>query len=175
MLIRGRDPSGKVKYANVTESGDLKVQLSGTKSEVQVLANAATVAPGAFLQFTIETLGADEIWVGVMTDKAPWSVFGTSLPWHNNAPGRAGYDVFYPRRINVQHTYMGYREYATSLLMNTTFGWPELEHGGLPLVQSFGEAMLFTGGYPDEVGIAYENLHETDNATVTLRLLRRWK
>ena len=28
MIIKGKDPSGKVKYANVTESGDLRVQLS---------------------------------------------------------------------------------------------------------------------------------------------------
>jgi hypothetical protein len=30
VLILGKDPLGKAKYANVTESGDLKVQLSGT-------------------------------------------------------------------------------------------------------------------------------------------------
>ena len=30
VLIQGKDPLGKAKYANVTESGDLKVQLSGT-------------------------------------------------------------------------------------------------------------------------------------------------
>ena len=28
--ILGKDPLGKAKYANVTESGDLRVQLSGT-------------------------------------------------------------------------------------------------------------------------------------------------
>ena len=31
VLIQGKDPLGKAKYANVTESGDLRVQLSGTK------------------------------------------------------------------------------------------------------------------------------------------------
>ena len=31
--ILGKDPSGKAKYANVTESGDLRVQLSGTMTE----------------------------------------------------------------------------------------------------------------------------------------------
>ena len=31
VLIQGKDQLGKAKYANVTESGDLKVQLSGTK------------------------------------------------------------------------------------------------------------------------------------------------
>ena len=33
MIIKGKDPSGKVKYANVTESGDLRVQPSGTIKE----------------------------------------------------------------------------------------------------------------------------------------------
>ena len=32
--ILGKDPLGKAKYANVTESGDLKVQLSGTIMEL---------------------------------------------------------------------------------------------------------------------------------------------
>jgi hypothetical protein len=32
--ILGKDPLGKAKYANVTESGDLRVQLSGTKVEL---------------------------------------------------------------------------------------------------------------------------------------------
>ena len=32
--ILGKDPLGEAKYANVTESGDLKVQLSGTKVEL---------------------------------------------------------------------------------------------------------------------------------------------
>ena len=30
LLIQGEDPSGKAKYVNVAESGDLRVQLSGT-------------------------------------------------------------------------------------------------------------------------------------------------
>jgi len=32
--ILGKDPLGEAKYANVTESGDLKVQLSGTLTEL---------------------------------------------------------------------------------------------------------------------------------------------
>jgi len=32
--ILGKDPLGKAKYANVTESGDLRVQLSGTIMEL---------------------------------------------------------------------------------------------------------------------------------------------
>jgi hypothetical protein len=30
--IQGKDPLGKAKYANVTESGDLRVQLSAKES-----------------------------------------------------------------------------------------------------------------------------------------------
>ena len=35
--ILGKDPLGKAKYANVTESGDLRVQLSGTIESHQVM------------------------------------------------------------------------------------------------------------------------------------------
>jgi hypothetical protein len=41
--ILGKDPLGKAKYANVTESGDLKVQLSGTIPEVINYYNNQTV------------------------------------------------------------------------------------------------------------------------------------
>jgi hypothetical protein len=37
--IQGKDPLGKAKYANVTESGDLKVQLSGNDVVIGLLAD----------------------------------------------------------------------------------------------------------------------------------------
>ena len=37
--ILGKDPLGKAKYANVTESGDLRVQLSGTIVEIVYSSN----------------------------------------------------------------------------------------------------------------------------------------
>jgi len=47
MLIQGKDPSGKVIYANVTESGDLRVQLSGTTVEQGEVARDVIVTPGS--------------------------------------------------------------------------------------------------------------------------------
>lgn len=44
--ILGKDPLGKAKYANVTESGDLRVQLSGTDVEF-VSHDATSTDPGA--------------------------------------------------------------------------------------------------------------------------------
>ena len=43
--IQGKDPLGKAKYANVTESGDLRVQLSGTIVEIGLLADRPTATP----------------------------------------------------------------------------------------------------------------------------------
>jgi hypothetical protein len=37
--ILGKDPLGKAKYANVTESGDLRVQLSGNDVVIGLLAD----------------------------------------------------------------------------------------------------------------------------------------
>jgi hypothetical protein len=43
--ILGKDPLGKAKYANVTESGDLRVQLSGNIVELGLLADRPTATP----------------------------------------------------------------------------------------------------------------------------------
>lgn len=42
--IQGKDPLGKAKYANVTESGDLRVQLSGTIVELAAFTNLRVTA-----------------------------------------------------------------------------------------------------------------------------------
>lgn len=45
--IQGKDPLGKAKYANVTESGDLRVQLSGTIPEPSINADTTLfIEPG---------------------------------------------------------------------------------------------------------------------------------
>ena len=49
VLIQGKDQLGKARYVNVTESGDLRVQLSGTMVASGLLANrplASAVPPG---------------------------------------------------------------------------------------------------------------------------------
>jgi len=48
--ILGKDPLGKAKYANVTESGDLGVQLSGRIAERLYFAEDVTVTAGSALQ-----------------------------------------------------------------------------------------------------------------------------
>jgi hypothetical protein len=45
--ILGKDPLGKAKYANVTESGDLRVQLSGTIIKPFILFNALAITDTA--------------------------------------------------------------------------------------------------------------------------------
>ena len=54
--ILGKDPSGEAKYANVTESGDLRVQLSGTiNSLLHSLTSDQMIGNPA--QFLGETVG----------------------------------------------------------------------------------------------------------------------
>lgn len=45
--ILGKDPLGKAKYANVTESGDLRVQLSGTMDTREVIRPRALLTQSA--------------------------------------------------------------------------------------------------------------------------------
>jgi len=45
--ILGKDPLGKAKYANVTESGDLRVQLSGTTTKFVTVPGDFEVTAGA--------------------------------------------------------------------------------------------------------------------------------
>ena len=55
MLIQGKDPSGKVKYANVTESGDLGVQLSGTKMKSLILVDKLAITDTSDYDFSVAT------------------------------------------------------------------------------------------------------------------------
>jgi len=55
--ILGKDPLGKAKYANVTESGDLKVQLSGTIDSLLYSLTGDQMIEIA-VQFFGETVGA---------------------------------------------------------------------------------------------------------------------
>ena len=72
VLILGKDPLGKAKYANVTESGDLRVQLSGTIDELRGLLadrpapDAEGIVPGKTLYWAV-----DEGWV-YATDGTVW-------------------------------------------------------------------------------------------------------
>ena len=71
--ILGKDPLGKAKYANVTESGDLRVQLSGTIMElygadINSRPPADTVLAGATFTIVDES-GYFQTWV---SDGTKW-------------------------------------------------------------------------------------------------------
>lgn len=65
--ILGKDPLGKAKYANVTESGDLRVQLSGTieleRNPGKNLFNKVTAKPSSFIGSVGQEVSAsDALW-----------------------------------------------------------------------------------------------------------------
>jgi len=71
--ILGKDPLGKAKYANVTESGDLRVQLSGPTMELYgvIIADrppADTVLAGATFTIVDES-GYFQTWI---SDGTKW-------------------------------------------------------------------------------------------------------
>ena len=53
--ILGKDPLGKAKYANVTESGDLRVQLSGTIKDVSANRPAANSVDVGTVYWSVDT------------------------------------------------------------------------------------------------------------------------
>jgi len=71
--ILGKDPSGKAKYANVTESGDLRVQLSGTMVSSGLLANRplASAVPLGFAYYSWDAPEGQEM---AYSDGTNWVV-----------------------------------------------------------------------------------------------------
>ena len=80
VLIQGKDPLGKAKYVNVAESGDLRVQLSGTNLALRqtivtgaktVVSTAAEIFAGASRlsgrhAMVITNTGADIVYIGAV-------------------------------------------------------------------------------------------------------------
>ena len=60
--IQGKDPLGKAKYANVTESGDLRVQLSGTITEVVKVVDALAITTSSTKYITLPSLTRYRDW-----------------------------------------------------------------------------------------------------------------
>ena len=92
--IQGKDPLGKAKYANVTESGDLRVQLSGTKVELETALNAVSIAPGTTQKFTLNQGDADEVWFLVSADKPGWELLGGVA--YSKSVSQGNRSIFYP-------------------------------------------------------------------------------
>jgi len=70
VLIQGKDQLGKAKYVNVTESGDLRVQLSGTAmrlfgATIEERPSADSVEVGATFTLTNAEL---DTWISNGTD-----------------------------------------------------------------------------------------------------------
>jgi len=66
MPILGKDPLGKAKYANVTESGDLRVQLSGNIIE-NIYAQSVALPAGTSWESSFMAVGdIDEIRASVV-------------------------------------------------------------------------------------------------------------
>ena len=115
--ILGKDPLGKAKYANVTESGDLRVQLSGTIVLLEKVRNL-TVTPGSTIAFytgvNLVSLGISQILVnGAMSSGAQSATLRIS--YRRDDAGGAQTTLTLPKDIDSEGSYL------------TTGGWLDIE------------------------------------------------
>jgi hypothetical protein len=162
--ILGKDPLGKAKYANVTESGDLKVQLSGTIVEYETAVNAESLPPGDDIIVNWNITDEDLILVAVNIDKAPWSLVGRTMFYTQSTDNTS---VFFPERRQIGTTHPSTASPAVSMFLGYA------PHDG---INSWGEAIEFPKIYK---GSGARNDFRVGNrsdevATVTVRIVRVW-
>ena len=164
--ILGKDPLGKAKYANVTESGDLRVQLSGTIVQYEVAVNAESLPAGGSRIIDWNITDEDLILVAVNIDKAPWSLTARTM-FYTQSEGNTS--AFFPERKQVQTTFTSIAVPAVSVFL----GYIPHEGG----INSWGEAVEFPKIYQGFIRSANDFRvvnHSDEVATVTVRIARVW-
>lgn len=137
---------------------NLGVQLSGRKVQVDVIANAVSLAPGAAGEWSMGMTTEQDLYLIVDCDKAGWRLT-VEQPWSTSATP----DGLYPRYENAAATPVGYPKVARVIIP-----------GANP--QNGTEAAnLAIGAWNINRTCRLLNQHTTDTATITIRALRIWR
>jgi len=214
--ILGKDPSGKAKYANVTESGDLRVQLSGTimaldtetkepkplsvleddkgdyvlrvvdsapfaydpiqdrlkvelpqpRATITTVASEVTIAPRDFSTYRVPVEGNEkEIWIWVVINKQPWTL---QASYDGNLDPSSSKSL-YPERQAVTKTHPSYLPCKTLWM-----GQIVSENNGLARPENLEDAKQYIV-YLNDLMFRVQNLHETETATATIKVLKVYK
>ena len=164
--ILGKDPLGKAKYANVTESGDLRVQLSGTKSvTLEVLLDAVSVAPRSqTAQINLNITNEKKVVLLVWSDLDAFSI-RSSAPWQNVAGFAPDMGSLYPMPSNIGATPLSYPHVLV---------WVGMQFSRLGLTD-IKEALDIALPPVSPSFIRVYNNDPDETLTITIRILRYWR
>lgn len=164
--ILGKDPLGKAKYASVTESGDLRVQLSGTKSVTrEVLLDAVSVAPLSQTdQINLNITDEKKVVLLVLNDLNTLEI-RSSAPYQNVASFVPNYGSLYPVAKNFSVT----EWYDPHVFVWVGMQWYNL--GLTDIKEAFDIALPPVS--PSFIRVWNNDPDET--LTITIRILRYWR
>ena len=143
--------------ANQT-SGDQKVQLSGKKARLDTIVDAYSLAAGSAKYWDMGMTDESDVYAIISCDKGPWRLT-VNAPWG----GSYLTDGLYPRRESEAATTVGYAKVSRIIIP-----------GSIP-ANATEAANLAIGAWPTSGNIRIANNHDTDTATVTIKMLRVWR
>ena len=141
--------------------------LQGQSYSITTLLNAVTVAPSGAVTADYSAQNADQVFILIGIDKQPWYCNHTIGPW--NAKTVRGTYALYPEQNGVTST-STITSPVCLIPINASTG-----AGVFPATQptDFTKA-LERRQINEDAQIGIGNQHATDNATVTVKILRIW-
>jgi hypothetical protein len=164
--LMGRDPDGKAKMINVDENGNVKVQLSGTKSVTsEILLDAVSVAPNSQTNnINLNITNEKKVVLLVWNDLDTLSI-RSSTPGQNVAGYAADYGSLYPvaSGFSVAEYYNPH-----------VFVWVGMQFTRLGLTD-IKEALDIALPPVSPSFIRVWNTDPDKTLTITIRILRYWR
>jgi len=154
------DNPGNVKVVN-TDAEAVPTQLTGRKVEVETIIDAMSVAAGGDTGWvSLGITDEQKVFVAIAIDKQPWSAYANA-PW---ALSSVISESLYPVRINVTDTY------TTALPALSMLVIPSVNNKPTDYVSADVLAAVW-----DSARVLVKNLHDTDTATITVKVIRVWR
>jgi hypothetical protein len=164
--LMGRGPDGKAKIINVDENGNVKVQLSGTKSVTsEVLLDAVSVAPSSQTDQINLNITNEKKVVLLVTNDLDNLQIRSSIPGQNAASLEPRYGSLYPEPSDFS---------ATSWYNPHVFVWVGMQHESLGLTD-IKEAFDIALPPVSPSFIRIHNIDPDETLTITIRILRYWR
>jgi len=164
------------KLNSVIENNSINTRLTGSivennrmnvnknKFVIETIANAITIPPNT-LDSRIQ-MGLDgtesEVYIWINIDTFPWRIYTNYAELISGSDSHTTYPTF----INVQEAYPNIPDPAKAFFIGHRVGNYEIEN-----FEMAKEIPLY---YP-EADLRVQNRNETENATVTIRIVRVWR
>ena len=182
LRIAGRGDDGTAKAIATNNDGVLKTQLTGStlseedslyvrqgaKATVETVAEAVSVPAGGNITITFDGKKSNMVFLLISTDKQPWSTLASRGGWVQNPMLGMTSEGLFPVCNNRASTY------GSTAPMSQIFIYRTHSDGVLGGNMNM-DVLNVLRNIREEYGVRYENLHTTDVATVTLKILRVWR